>query len=84
MQRARKKEKKSVVKFNLKCSGEDKQVGQSGGEENWEERRERGRQDGELVNRSLYVKSCVFFPSPPQHTHTHQTNRISNSSVYCK
>lgn len=59
---------KSVVKFNLKCSGEDKQVGQSGGEENWEERRERGRQDGELINRSLYARSCVFFLSPLQHT----------------
>lgn len=42
----REKKGKSVVKFNLKCSGEDKQVGQSGGEEKREERRERGRQSG--------------------------------------
>lgn len=38
--------RESVVKFNLKCSGEDKQVGQSGGEEQREESRERGRQSG--------------------------------------
>lgn len=46
MQQAGEKKRKSVVKFNLKCSGEDKQVGQSGGEEKQEERRERGRQSG--------------------------------------
>lgn len=36
--------KKSVVKFNLKGSEKDKQVGQAGEEE---------KEDGELINRSL-------------------------------
>lgn len=49
MEEGHSSQRKSVVKLNLKCSEEDKQVGHSGEEENeeeewkeWEERREAG------------------------------------------